>query len=93
MPRPGIRRAWENAVSQQSVGPGAHPVLRCADVVEAALKDVADVDPAFMPTGDKRAALMRLARVESQVKELQLGSAPQPTTSPKTRAPVTWPPG
>jgi hypothetical protein len=59
-------------VSQQSVGPGTHPVLRCADVVEAALKDVADVDPAFMPTGDKRVALMRLARVESQVKELQL---------------------
>lgn len=30
-----------------------HPLLSCADVVEAALKDVAGVDPAFLTTDDK----------------------------------------
>jgi Domain of unknown function (DUF222) len=49
-----------------------HPVLRCAAVVESALKDVADVEPAFMTTGDKRAAIVQLARAEAALKELQL---------------------
>jgi hypothetical protein len=30
-----------------------HPLLSCADAVEAALKDVAGVDPAFLTTDDK----------------------------------------
>ena len=60
-------------MSQQSViPPGSHPVLRCADALESALKDVADVDPGFMTTGDKRAAVVRLAKVEAELKELQL---------------------
>ncbi len=33
-----------------------HPVLGCAHAVGAALKDVADVEPVFMTTADKRAA-------------------------------------
>ena len=41
-----------------------HPVLRCADRIAAALDDVADVDPLYLPTPDKAAALVRLARVE-----------------------------
>jgi hypothetical protein len=39
--------------------PGAattHPVLACADAVEAALKEVSGLDPVFMPTPDKKAA-------------------------------------
>jgi hypothetical protein len=60
-------------MSQESfVPPGSHPVLRCADALESALKDVADVDPAFMPTDDKKAAVVRLAKAEAMLKELQL---------------------
>ena len=40
-----------------------HPVLRCADRIAAALDDVADMDPLYLPTPDKAAALVRLARV------------------------------
>jgi Domain of unknown function (DUF222) len=60
-------------MSEQSwSGQGRHPVLLCADALESALKDVADVNPTFMSTGDKRAAMVKLAAVEAQLKELQL---------------------
>ncbi|WP_460711505.1 HNH endonuclease signature motif containing protein [Nocardioides dilutus] len=60
-------------MSQESfVPPGSHPVLRALDVVEDALKDLALVDPGFMSTSDKRAALVRQARVEARLKELGL---------------------
>ncbi len=49
-----------------------HPVLKALELAEAALKDVADVDPVFMSTVDKRSALVRAARVESRLKELGL---------------------
>src|SRR5687767_5195509 len=49
-----------------------HPVLTCLDVLEAALKDVEGVEPAFMTVADKEAALLRGAQVESRLKELQL---------------------
>lgn len=39
-----------------------HPMIRVAAEVEAAVKSVTGVDPAFMTTGDKQAALMGLAR-------------------------------
>jgi hypothetical protein len=57
---------------QQSVQPvePLHPVLVCADVVEAALKDVAGVDPGFMRTPEKAEALRRLSRVSHQVQAL-----------------------
>ena len=50
----------------------AHPILACADAIEAALKDVADVDPAFMRTGEKAEALRRLDRLESQLAGLRM---------------------
>src|SRR4051794_16907099 len=50
----------------------AHPIVACADVIEAALKDVADVDPAFMRTSEKADALRRLDRLESQLAALRM---------------------
>ncbi len=54
--------------------PGAttHPVLACADAVEAALKDVADVNPGFMRTAEKREALLRLTELTGRLEELRL---------------------
>ena len=49
-----------------------HPLLACADAIEAALKDVAGVDPAFMPTGDKAEVLRRLDRLGDQVAALRM---------------------
>jgi len=49
-----------------------HPVLSCLDSLEAALEDVADVEPAFMSVADKEAALVRSAEVGTRLKELQL---------------------
>ncbi len=49
-----------------------HPVVAAAAAVEAALKDVADLDPTFMPTSDKKAALLALDRALVQVEELRL---------------------
>lgn len=49
-----------------------HPVLATVAVMEAALKDVSDIDPVFMRTPDKAAALLALSRVASQVEELHL---------------------
>ena len=57
---------------QSFTPPGSHPVLACLDAVESALKDVADVEPAFMTTAQKRAALVAHARVEAQLEELGL---------------------
>jgi hypothetical protein len=60
-------------MSQESfVPPGSHPVLGALDAVETALKDVAHVDPAFMSTSEKRAALVLQTRVEARLKELGL---------------------
>ncbi len=49
-----------------------HPVLGCAEAVRAALSSVAQVQPMFMSVADKEAALVALARAESQVAELKL---------------------
>ncbi|WP_344111036.1 HNH endonuclease signature motif containing protein [Nocardioides humi] len=49
-----------------------HPVLACADAVEAAVKDVADLQPVFMSTAEKQQALRRLAVVEARLAELRL---------------------
>jgi uncharacterized protein DUF222 len=53
------------------VGP-RHPLLVCADAIEAALKDAAGVDPAFMGTGDKAEVLRRLDRLGDQVAALRM---------------------
>lgn len=47
-----------------------HPVLVAVGVIDAALKDVADVDPVFMPTPDKAAALLGLAELSARLEEL-----------------------
>ena len=50
-------------------------LIRCwpsRPLLEAALKDVADVDPTFMPTRDKKAALRALDRASAQLDELRL---------------------
>ncbi len=49
-----------------------HPLLACADEIEAALKNVADVSPTFMPTEAKAEALLRLSRVVDQAEALRL---------------------
>ena len=49
-----------------------HPVLAALETVGAALKDVADVDPTFMTTADKKAALVALAGLHAQLEELDL---------------------
>lgn len=49
-----------------------HPLLRAGDRVEAALKDVADLDPVFLTTRDKREALQQLTRLTSQLEGLRL---------------------
>jgi hypothetical protein len=48
-----------------------HPVLGCVAVLDAALKDVADLDPTFMRTDDKAAALLALTRLAGRVEELR----------------------
>ena len=49
-----------------------HPILAAASRIDEALKDVADVNPAFMATEDKAAALTDLVALESRVAELRL---------------------
>lgn len=50
----------------------SHPILAAASVMDEALKSVADINPAFMPTADKAEALVALARIESRVVELRM---------------------
>lgn len=49
-----------------------HPVLVCADMLETALKETADAQVMFMDADDKRAALLRLARLDAQLAGLRL---------------------
>lgn len=49
-----------------------HPVLVAVGRVEDALAEVASVNPSFMRTPEKAAALAELTRIESQVAELRL---------------------
>jgi hypothetical protein len=70
-----------------------HPVLSCLDVLEAALEDVAGVEPAFMTVADKEAALVRAAEVETRLKELQLrvlASADDLTAETGQRDQAAW---
>ncbi|HEY3530658.1 MAG TPA: DUF222 domain-containing protein [Nocardioides sp.] len=56
------------------MGPPAtvHPILACIGAVEAALKDVAGVDPTFMRAGEKAAALRRVHALEGRLTGLRL---------------------
>ncbi|MGH3411967.1 MAG: DUF222 domain-containing protein [Marmoricola sp.] len=49
-----------------------HPILAYAGAVEAGLKDVEGVEPVFMSTADKEAALLALDRAESRHRALRL---------------------
>lgn len=49
-----------------------HPVLACADAIDAALKDAAGVDPTFMRVEEKAEALRRLDGLESRLTGLRL---------------------
>ena len=44
-----------------------HPIIECAADLRAALSDVASVEPVFMETGDKQAALVALTEIRSQL--------------------------
>jgi Domain of unknown function (DUF222) len=50
----------------------AHPLVSCADAIEAALKEVAGVDPVFLATGDKADVLVRLHVLEGRLTGLRL---------------------
>jgi len=50
----------------------SHPILGCARQVVEVVKDVAGVQPVFMTTGEKQAALVELARAEARLTELRL---------------------
>src|ERR1700741_355702 len=49
-----------------------HPILRSIEVIGSALKDTADVDPTFMKTADKAAALKELSVQASQLEGLRM---------------------
>jgi uncharacterized protein DUF222 len=71
----------------------AHPVLGCVAVLDAALKDVADVDPTFMRIDDKAAALLALTRLAGQVEELRdrvLGCAADVAEQDGARDAAAW---
>ena len=58
---------------EQSFGSAStHPVLTAAAKIAAALKDMADVEPAFMPVQDRRVALAALPALRDQVEALWL---------------------
>jgi hypothetical protein len=62
-------------------------------VVEAALKDVADVDPAFMRTGEKAEAMRRLDRLEDQLVGLRMrvmASAGEVAEATADHSVATW---
>lgn len=44
-----------------------HPIIACAADLQAVLKDVASVEPAFMATAEKQAALVALTEARSQL--------------------------
>ena len=67
-----IRRKIVPMNSPDNTRPGTHPVLECAAVIGSSLKSVADVNPAFMTTTDKRAALLELTDLGSQLESLRL---------------------
>jgi hypothetical protein len=51
---------------------GRHPVLAAAETVRAAVKDVRDVDPAFMSVAEKREALAQLVAARDEMEALYL---------------------
>lgn len=50
----------------------AHPIVVCVDRVASALDDVTGVEPLYLPTAEKAAALVQLERQVSRLRALQL---------------------
>jgi hypothetical protein len=57
---------------ESSLEPLRHPLLAGADVIEAALDDMAASNPIFLSTEDKRALLIQLARLETRLAAMRL---------------------
>lgn len=71
----------------------AHAVLVCARTVRSALIDVADLDPTFMPTKDKAAALLAIREVLAAAAGLQaklLAAADDVAFGAGTRDAAAW---
>lgn len=49
-----------------------HPILACVAALDAALDQVADVQPIYLTTPDKRQAIVDLARLRARLAELEL---------------------
>ena len=70
-----------------------HPVLACAGVIAAALDEVADLDPMFMGTAAKEAALVELSAVLARVEGLLgrvLANADDVAAEHGARSVATW---
>lgn len=52
--------------------PQPHPIVACATDISAMLATLADVQPVYMSTCDKRAALLALTEASRRLAELQL---------------------
>src|SRR5687767_7124448 len=57
-------------MSTEAVAP--HPILGCAESVAAAVKEVRDLQPVFMSSDQKQAALVALRALKAQAAELEL---------------------
>jgi hypothetical protein len=67
----GVLEMSVEARGRQPVQP-VHPLVACADAVEAALTDVATVDPGYLPTSVKAEVLRRLDRLETRLAAVRL---------------------
>lgn len=70
-----------------------HPVFECAGDISAALKAVAGVEPVFMATPDKEAALIAFAEARSQLEALALrvlGAADDVAEQHGAKDPAVW---
>jgi hypothetical protein len=57
---------------ESSVEPCRHPLLAGAAVIAAALDEMATSNPSFLPSGDKKALLVQLARLEARIAAMRL---------------------
>jgi hypothetical protein len=70
-----------------------HPIMVCAHAIGAALDDVADLDPMFMATSDKRDALLAVGREVARLEALRLrllASADDVAERDAARDPGAW---
>lgn len=90
--RPGISVPGTPPTLERPVF-ATHPVLSCTAAVEAALDEMADVEPMFMRTDDKAAALLELSRLIGRLEELRgrvLVAADDVASRDGARDPAAW---